>query len=82
MSITIENPEAEALLADLAAQTRRSPPDLLLALLQRERERLEREVADGIESGRILHERTHASPMVDPRPIDEILAYDEDGLPV
>lgn len=37
MSITIENAEAEAILADLAARTSRAEPDLLLDLLRRER---------------------------------------------
>ncbi|GJE59273.1 type II toxin-antitoxin system VapB family antitoxin [Methylobacterium trifolii] len=82
MSITIENAEAEALLNELTARTHRSEPDLLVDLLRRERERLERDIAEGIASGRLLHERTVASPLVDPRPIDEILAYDEHGLPV
>ena len=86
MSITIDNAEVEALLADLTATTRRAAPDLLLDLLTRERARVagdrERDRAAAIASGRLLHERTHASALVDPRPIDEILAYDENGLPV
>ena len=86
MSITIENAEVEALLADLSATTRRPAPDVLLDLLRRERERLaenrERDAAAAIASGRLLHQRTHASELDDPRPIDEILAYDENGLPV
>jgi len=86
MSITIDNAEVEALLADLTATTHRAAPDLLLELLRRERARVdadrERDRADAIASGRLLHERTYASPLVDPRPIDVILAYDENGLPV
>ncbi len=86
MSITIENAEVEALLADLTQTTRRTAPELLLDVLRRERERLaedrEREAEAAIASGRLLHERTYASELIDPRPIDEILAYDENGLPV
>jgi hypothetical protein len=86
MSITIENAEIEALLADLAETTRQPAPDLLLDLLRRERERLaedrEREAAAAIASGRLLHDRWKAAEEIDPRPIDEILAYDENGLPV
>lgn len=82
MSITIENEEAEALLGELAAQTLRSQPDLLLDLLRRERERLEHAIAEGLEADRLLRDRLHARPLVDPRPIDQILAYDENGLPV
>ncbi len=86
MSITIETAEIEALLADLADTTRKAAPDLLLDLLRRERQRLaedrQRDRAAAIASGRLLHERTHAGDLVDPRPIDELLAYDENGLPV
>ncbi|MCJ2052228.1 type II toxin-antitoxin system VapB family antitoxin [Methylobacterium sp. J-070] len=86
MSITIENAEIEALLADLTETTRRTAPDLLLDVLRRERARVEadreRDRAEAVASGRLLHERTYASPLVDPRPINEILAYDENGLPV
>lgn len=86
MSITIENAEVEALLADLTRTTRRTAPDLLLELLRRERERMsddwQREAAEAIASGRLLHERWKAAQDIDPRPIDEILAYDENGLPV
>ena len=86
MSITIDNTEVAALLADLAATTHRAAPDLLLELLRRERARVaedrERDCADAIASGRLLHERTYASPLIASRPIDEILAHDENGLPV
>ncbi|GJE45470.1 type II toxin-antitoxin system VapB family antitoxin [Methylobacterium soli] len=81
MSITIENEEAEALLSELTALTRRSEPDLLLDLLQRERERIEREMSEAVASGRTLHERWTARPITDPRPVDDVLAYDENGLP-
>ncbi|SFL95020.1 type II toxin-antitoxin system VapB family antitoxin [Methylobacterium pseudosasicola] len=86
MSITIDNAEVEALLADLTATTHRAAPDLLLELLRRERARVEEDRehdrAAAIASGRLLHERWKAAAEVDPRPIEEILAYDENGLPV
>lgn len=86
MSITIETAEIEALLADLADTSRKAAPDLLLDWLRRERQRLaedrQRDRVATIASGRLLHERTHAGDLVDPRPIDELLAYDENGLPV
>jgi hypothetical protein len=78
MSITIENAEVEALLADLTEKTRRTSPDLLLDVLRRERERLavdrDREAAVAIASGRLLHARWKAAEDIDPRPIDAILA--------
>ncbi|MCJ2097141.1 type II toxin-antitoxin system VapB family antitoxin [Methylobacterium sp. J-072] len=85
MSITIDNAEVEALLADLTATTHRAAPDLLLELLRRERERVEdeaeRRIAEGLAADEAMRRRLNASPLVDPRPIDEILAYDEHGLP-
>ena len=85
MSITIGNAEAEAILADLSARTSRAAPDLLLDLLRRERGRLEadaeRRVADGLAADETLRQVRQRLP-VDARSIDEILAYDENGLPV
>ncbi|MCJ2086899.1 type II toxin-antitoxin system VapB family antitoxin [Methylobacterium sp. E-005] len=86
MSITIENAEVEALLADLTQTTRRSAPDLLLALLRQAREQMsdetERRIAEGLAADEAMRRRWNASPVADPRPIEEILAYDENGLPV
>jgi hypothetical protein len=86
MSITIENAEIEALLADLAETTRQPAPDLLLDLLRRERERINdeavRRIAEGLTADEAMRRRLNASPLLDPRPIDEILAWDENGLPV
>jgi hypothetical protein len=85
MSIVIDSAETEALLADLAAQTRRSPPDLLLDLLRRERERLEtdreRRIAEGRAIDEDLRRRWEALAHIDPRPAGEMLAFGEDGLP-
>jgi len=85
MSITIDNAEVEALLADLTATTHRAAPDLLLELLRRERARVEdeaeRRIAEGLAADETMRRRFKASPIVDPRPIEEILAYDEHGLP-
>jgi hypothetical protein len=85
MSITIENAGAEALLAELAEMTRRIPPDLLLDLLRRERERIsgeaERRIAEGLAADEAKRRRLAESALDDPHPIDEILARDEHGLP-
>lgn len=82
MSITIENAEAEALLSELSVMTHSPQPDLLLDLLRRERGRLEREIAEGLEADRLLREGLSRRSLIDPRPIDEILAWDENGLPI
>ncbi|HEX8165454.1 MAG TPA: type II toxin-antitoxin system VapB family antitoxin [Beijerinckiaceae bacterium] len=85
MSINIKNKEAERLLADLKTRTGRGTTDLLLDLLRKEQARLdeerEREIAKGLESARILRESWNARPWADPRPIEEVLDYDENGLP-
>lgn len=85
MSITIENAEIEALVADLTETTRRKAPDLLLELLRRERERMsgeaERRIAEGLAADEAMRRRLAASEIDVPGPIDEILAWDEHGLP-
>ena len=85
MSITIDNAEVEALLADLTATTHRAAPDLLLELLRRGRARVaedrERRITEGLAADETMRRRFEASQIVDPRPIEEILAYDESGLP-
>lgn len=82
MSITIENAEAEMLLEEMSARTGRPGTDLL----RRERERLEdetaRRIAEGLAADDEMRTRWNARALVDPRPIDEILAFDENGLPM
>jgi antitoxin VapB len=86
MSINVKNAEAERLLAELKERTGRGTTDLLLDLLRREKERLERELEDrvarAIADTNALRERWLARPLVDPRSADEILSYDENGLPL
>ena len=86
MSITIENAEVEALLVDLTQATRRTAPDLLLEPLRRERARMsdeaEHRIAEGLAADGTIRRRWNGSPVADPRPIEEILAHDENGFPV
>lgn len=85
MSINIKNKEAERLLAEIKQKTGRGTTDLLLDLLRKERARLdddlERRVREGFEADERLRKAWHALPVVDPRPFDEILEWDENGLP-
>lgn len=85
MSITIENAEIEALLADLAETTRQPAPDLQLDLFRREQARMsgeaERRIVEGLAADDAMRRHLAASEIDDPRPIDEILAWDEHGLP-
>ena len=40
-----------------------------------------RRIAEGLAADEAMRRGLTAGPLVDPRPIDEILAYDEHGLP-
>ncbi len=86
MSINIKNQEAERLLAEIKQKTGRGTTDLLLDLLRKERARLdedmERRIREGFEADERFRKSWNARPVVDPRPIDEILEWDENGLPI
>jgi hypothetical protein len=85
VSINVKNPRVEELVAKLKKQTGKGTTDLLLDLLERENERLERDfearLEEAREQDRRIIERWKSRPLLDPRPLDEILAYDENGLP-
>jgi hypothetical protein len=90
MSINIKNKEAEALVAELKARTGKGTTDLLLDLLRREKDRLEgdrraaeeRRIEQALAAMRKLQDTWSKLPVIDPRPIEEILQFDEDGLPI
>jgi hypothetical protein len=85
VSINVKNARVEELVAKLKKQTGKGTTDLLLDLLERENERLERDfqarLEEAREQDRRIIERWKSRPLLDPRPLDEILAYDENGLP-
>lgn len=83
MAFTVENPEAFRLARQLADLTGETVTSAVVTAL---RERLERMQARN--SGRSLADeldeialRCAALPVLDPRSPDEILGYDERGLP-
>ncbi len=82
MALSIKNPEADRLARELASTTGESLTDaVLLALQERlERERRHRRPRIGDRLRRLAKE-TSALPVVDHRHPDEILGYDDDGLP-
>ncbi len=86
MSINIKNKEAERLLAEIKQKTGRGTTDLLLDLLRQERARLateqDAELQRALADTRWLQETWNALPIVDPRTPEEILQFDENGLPV
>ena len=83
MALSIKSPEADQLARELVAATGES---LTEAVEKAIRERLERQV-HGVRSRRIHHRldalraELRALPVVDARAADDIIGYDEDGLP-
>ena len=83
MSVNIKNREAEALLAEIKATTGKGTSRIVLELLRREADRIRRlrgvrERRDKIEA---ITRRYSARLPARPVPPDEIVGYDEDGLP-
>ncbi len=83
MALSIKHPEAERLARELAAKTGESLTDAVIVALK---ERLKREQGKGgvprlkdelLEIGK----RCRELPDLDSRPADQILGYDESGLP-
>ncbi len=86
MSINVKNARVEELVAKLKKQTGKGTTDLLLDLLERENERLEADFQVRLriaeEEDRRIRDRFNSRPLLDPRPLSEMIEYDENGLPV
>ena len=83
MALNIRNPEAEKLAAELAKLTGETKPDALTKALRDRlarvrRERIGRRLADELEE---IAEHCASLPVLDNRSAEEILGYDENGLP-
>jgi antitoxin VapB len=82
MAISIKDPETDRLARALAAATGESLTEAIRHALQdrldRESQRTRRGI--GVEVRRI-QERLARLPVLDPRPADEILGYDDHGVP-
>jgi antitoxin VapB len=83
MALSIKHPEADRLARELAQRTGESLTEAVLNAL---RERLRRETGRGqvprlADELRAIRRRCSALPVIDPRSPDEILGYDEQGLP-
>ena len=91
MSINIKNKEADRLLAELKSATGKGASELILELLRAERGRLTaaepaletegERVRRALEATREMQRLWRESPVIDPRSPDDILGYDENGLP-
>jgi antitoxin VapB len=83
MALNIKDPETDRLVRELAAATGES---ITVAVATAARERLERlgrvsERERRIAAMKEIAARVAALPVLDDRPADEILGYDEHGLP-
>lgn len=83
MALNIRNVEAERLAEELAKQTGETKTEAVVKALRDRlarvrRERSKRRLADELEE---IAERCASLPVRDKRSADEILGYDEHGLP-
>jgi len=82
MALSIKNPEADRLVRELTAITGESMTEAIVVAL---RERVDRERdrrgPGKAEKLRMLAEEIAALPVLDGRSAEEILGYDERGLP-
>jgi antitoxin VapB len=83
MALNIKHPEADRLARALAQATGES---LTVAVLTAIKERLQREAGRGDSEAvrrniRAIQQRFAVKRLVDPRTADEIIGYDERGLP-
>ncbi|HEY7387844.1 MAG TPA: type II toxin-antitoxin system VapB family antitoxin [Bryobacteraceae bacterium] len=83
MALNIRNPEAEQLAAELVRQTGETKTEAVTKALRERlarvrRERTNRRLADELEE---IAEHCSSLPVRDHRQAEEILGYDETGLP-
>ena len=83
MALNIRNPEAERLAAELARRTGETKTEAVTRALRDRLDRLRRQgsgrrLADELDE---IAERVARLPVLDSRPPDDLLGYDERGLP-
>jgi antitoxin VapB len=82
MALSIKKEEADRLARELARTTGESMTDAVVIALQERLERVRRQSATGVaERLRRLATEARSLPVLDDRPADEILGYDDHGLP-
>jgi antitoxin VapB len=83
MGISIKNTQTERLARELARETGESLTTAIRRALEERLERVEgrRSSADKLALARTVLRRIDALPVIDDRSADEILGYDEHGLP-
>jgi antitoxin VapB len=83
MALNIRNPETERLAAELARQTGETKTEAVTKALRDRldrirRERSRRSLADEVD---VIARHCASLPILDPSQADEILGYDDQGLP-
>lgn len=83
MALNIRNPETERLAAELARRTGETKTEAVTKALRDRLDRVKRErsgrrLADELQA---IVDEFAALPVLDDRPADEIIGYDDDGLP-
>jgi antitoxin VapB len=83
MAINIKSLEAERLAREVAAKTGESLTEAIQKSLAERLDRLKRQRRSHILLGQLedILQRVDKLPVLDPRPPDEIVGYDEIGLP-
>lgn len=82
MAISIKDPETDRLARELAAATGESLTDAIRNAIRDRLERESRRTYPGIVAKvRRVQERLARLPVLDPRTPDELLGYDEHGVP-
>ena len=83
MALSIKNPEVERLARELAAKTGESITDAVLVALRDRLDRAEQDRKRELKVARLLEIGREGSrlPTFDDRSLEEIIGYDEHGLP-
>ena len=83
MALSIKHPEADRLARELANRTGQSLTEAIVTALREKLEREERRQDSSLVHLKIrrIQERLAALPVLDDRSADEIIGYDEHGLP-
>jgi antitoxin VapB len=83
MALSIKNPETENLARQIAEKTGESLTEAIQKALEERLERLGKQRRHEVVKAKLeeIVRRVHALPILDTRSEDEILGYDENGMP-
>jgi antitoxin VapB len=82
MALSVKNPEADQLVRELTAETGETITEAIVVALRERLERVRGRRSDTIRRRlSALQNEVRAYPILDTRSADEIISYDERGLP-